>query len=90
MEYQLHLKARQLRQIDNLYYEAERIMLNRKAEITENKGDKQYYKYKTPDELVNIKALENQINSNQISNNRRLVEVAKRVKKIRERRKDER
>lgn len=86
----MHLKARQLRQIDNLYQEAERVMISRKAEITETKGDKQYYKYKTPDELVNVKALENQINSNQISNNRRLVEVAKRVKKIRERRKDER
>lgn len=86
----MHLKARQLRQIDSLYQEAERIMINRKAELTETKGDKQYYKYKTPDELVNVKALENQINSNQISNNRRLVEVAKRVKKLRERRENER
>lgn len=86
----MHLKARQLRQIDNLYHEAERVMINRKAEITETKGDKQYYKFKTPDELVDVKALENQINSNQISNNKRLVEVAKRVKKLRERRKDER
>lgn len=86
----MHLKARQLRQIDNLYQEAEKVMINRKSEITEAKGDKQYYKYKTPDELVDVKALENQINSNQISNNKRLVEVAKRVKKLRERRKDER
>ena len=51
---------------------------------------KKYYKYKTPDELVDVKALENQINSNQVSKNKRLVEVAKRVKKLRERRKDER
>lgn len=86
----MHLKARQLRQIDNLYYEAERVMINRKAEITETRGNKQYYKYKTPDELVDVKALENQINSNQVSKNKRLVEVAKRVKKLRERRKDER
>lgn len=60
-------------------------MINRKAEITETKGDKKYYKYKTPDELVDVKALENQINSNQVSKNKRLVEVAKRVKKLRER-----
>lgn len=86
----MHLKARQLRRIDNLYQEAERVMINRKAELTETRGDKQYYKYKTPDELVDVKALENQINSNQISKNKRLVEVAKRVKKLRERRKDER
>lgn len=86
----MHLKARQLRHIDNLYQEAERVMIKRKSEITETRGDKQYYKYKTPDELVDVKALENQINSNQISNNKRLVEVAKRVKKLRERRKDER
>lgn len=86
----MHLKARQLRLVDNLYHEAEKAMINRKAEITETRGDKQYYKYRTPDELVDVKALENQINSNQISNNRRLVEVAKRVKKLRERRKDER
>lgn len=86
----MHLKARQLRQIDDLYQEAERVMINRKSEITETKGDKQYYKYKTPDELVDVKSLENQINSNQISNNKRLVEVAKRVKKLRGRRKDER
>lgn len=86
----MHLKARQLRQIDDLYHEAERVMINRKAEITETRGDKLYYKYKTPDELVDVKYLENQINSNQVSKNKRLVEVAKRVKKIRERRKDER
>ena len=85
----MHLKARKLRQIDNLYHEAERVMLNRKSEMTETRGDKQYYKYKTPDELVDVKALENQINSNQISKNKRLVEIAKRVKKLRERREDE-
>ena len=82
----MHLKARQLRQIDKLYLEAEKVMINRKAEITETKGDKKYYKYKTPDELVDVKALENQVNSNQVSKNKRLVEVAKRVKKLRERR----
>lgn len=86
----MHLKARQLRLVDNLYHEAEKAMINRKAEITETRGDKQYYKYRTPDELVDVKALENQINSNQVSKNKRLVEVAKRVKKLRERRKDER
>ncbi|MDO4595088.1 MAG: hypothetical protein Q4B52_06865 [Tissierellia bacterium] len=85
----MHLKARKLRQIDNLYHEAERVMVNRKAEITETRGDKQYYKYKTPDELVDVKYLENQINSNQVSKNKRLVEVAKRVKKLRGRREDE-
>ena len=85
----MHLKARKLRQIDNLYHEAERVMIKRKAELTETRGDKQYYKYKTPDELVDIKALENQVNSNQVSKNKRLVEVAKRVKKLKERRKDE-
>lgn len=86
----MHLKARQLRLVDNLYHEAEKAMLNRKSKITETRGDKQYYKYKTPNELVDVKALENQINSNQISNNKRLVEVAKRIKKLRERREDER
>ena len=85
----MHLKARKLRRIDNLYHEAERVMVNRKAEITETRGDKQYYKYKTPDELVDVKYLENQINSNQVSENKRLVEIAKRVKKLRGRREDE-
>lgn len=85
----MHLKARKLRQIDNLYHEAERVMINRKAEITETRGDKQYYKYKTPNELVDVKYLENQINSNQVSKNKRLVEIAKRVKKLRGRREDE-
>lgn len=65
-------------------------MINRKAEITETRGDKKCYKYKTPDELVDVKALENQVNSNQVSKNKRLVEVAKRVKKLRERGEDER
>ncbi|MFM1538673.1 hypothetical protein [Helcococcus bovis] len=83
-EFKLQIEAYFLRKLDNYENNAQLALMIRKSNETEKKGKKEYYKHNSIEELIDIKAIENNSNK-RINKNNHLYKIAQRVKEINKR-----
>lgn len=83
-EFKLQIEAYFLRKLDNYENNAQLALMIRKSNETETKGKKKYYKYNSIEDLIDIKAIENNSNK-RINKNHHLYKIAQRVKEINKR-----
>lgn len=83
-EFKLQIKAYFLRKLDNYENNAQLALMIRKSNETKTKGKKEYYKYNSIEDLIDIKAIENNSNK-RINKDNHLYKIAQRVKEINKR-----
>lgn len=81
-ELRLSIKASQLRKLDELSNYTDILFTNRAVNSTKIVGKKVEYVIKNKDEILDVKAKEKEILNNGEIKNKRLLEVAKRVKRL--------